>query len=61
MGKKYTPSGNISPKRGNKNFYKGTGAKKYGKPDQHGKFQLRPEGKPTWLIPDLTEFKVRRP
>ena len=59
MGKKYTPSGNISPKRGNKNFYKGSGGKKYGKPDQHGKFQLRPEGKPTWLIPDLTEFKVR--
>merc|ERR1719483_689164 len=59
MGKKYTPSGNISPKRGNKNFYKGTGAKKYGKPDQHGKFQLRPEGKPTWLIPDLTEFKLK--
>lgn len=59
MGKKYTPSGNISPKRGNKNFYKGKGGKKYGKPDQHGQFQLRPEGKPTWLIPDLTEFKLK--
>ena len=61
MGKKYTPSGSISPKRGNKNFYKGKGGKKYGKPDQHGQFQLRPEGKPTWLIPDLTESKVWRP
>ena len=27
----YTPAGNFSSKRGNKNFYKGKGGKKYGK------------------------------
>ena len=36
MHKKYTPSGNFSPKRGNKNFYKGKGGNKYGKSDKHG-------------------------
>ena len=55
----HTPLGNFSSKRGNKNFYKGKGGNKYGKPDKHGRFQLRPQGKPTWLIPDLSEFKVR--
>ena len=28
--------GNLSSKRGNKNFYKGKGGKKYGKPNQYG-------------------------
>ena len=32
----HTPSGNFSSKRGNKNFYKGKGGKKYGHADQHG-------------------------
>ncbi len=31
--KKYTPKGNFSPKRGNRNFYKGKGDAKYGKKD----------------------------
>ena len=61
MHKKYTPGGSVSSKRGNKNFYKGKGGKKYGKPDLHGIFQLRPQGKPSWSIPDLVDFKVRRP
>eukprot|EP00908_Phaeocystis_cordata_P026148 Transcript_8617.p2 GENE.Transcript_8617~~Transcript_8617.p2 ORF type:complete len:125 (-),score=32.15 Transcript_8617:252-626(-) len=59
MHKKYTPSGNFSPKRGNKNFYKGKGGNKYGKSDKHGNFQLRPQGKPDWSIPDLADFKLK--
>ena len=31
--KKYTPKGNFSPKRGNRQFYKGKGDAKYGKKD----------------------------
>ena len=31
-----TPAGNFSPKRGNKNFYKGKGDKKYGRLSPQG-------------------------
>mmetsp|Transcript_12618 Transcript_12618/g.26968 ORF Transcript_12618/g.26968 Transcript_12618/m.26968 type:complete len:103 (-) Transcript_12618:594-902(-) len=34
----HTPAGNFSSKRGNKNFYKGKGGKKYGKLDNFGRF-----------------------
>jgi len=32
----HTPVGNLSSKRGNKNFYKGKGGKKYGKTNEYG-------------------------
>ena len=32
----HTPKGNFSPKRGNKNFYKGRGGNKYGVPGPRG-------------------------
>ncbi|KAL3893342.1 MAG: hypothetical protein SGPRY_014299 [Prymnesium sp.] len=38
----HTPKGNFSSKRGNKNFYKGKGGRKYGKPDRFGTLRLAP-------------------
>lgn len=32
----HTPAGNFSSKRGNKNYYKGKGGRKYGRIDSHG-------------------------
>ena len=32
----HTPVGNLSSKRGNKNFYKGKGGKRYGNTDPYG-------------------------
>ncbi|KAL1525442.1 hypothetical protein AB1Y20_020300 [Prymnesium parvum] len=55
----HTPLGNFSSKRGNKNFYKGKGGKKYGKPDKWARFQLR--GFPNYYVPDMTGFQVRTP
>lgn len=53
----YTPLGNFSSKRGNKNFYKGKGGKKYGKPDSRGRFVL--DRLPKWRIPDLSNFQLK--
>eukprot|EP00326_Haptolina_ericina_P024095 CAMPEP_0181195562 /NCGR_PEP_ID=MMETSP1096-20121128/14959_1 /TAXON_ID=156174 ORGANISM="Chrysochromulina ericina, Strain CCMP281" /NCGR_SAMPLE_ID=MMETSP1096 /ASSEMBLY_ACC=CAM_ASM_000453 /LENGTH=94 /DNA_ID=CAMNT_0023285185 /DNA_START=65 /DNA_END=349 /DNA_ORIENTATION=+ len=54
----HTPAGNFSPKRGNKNFYKGTGGKKYGKVGIGGRFKLWGRG-PVWYMPDLSSFRLK--
>lgn len=53
----YTPLGNFTSKRGNKNFYKGKGGKKYGKPNSRGSFVL--DRLPNWRIPDLSHFQLK--
>ena len=53
----HTPLGNFSSKRGNKNFYKGRGGKKYGVPGPRGGFILR--AYPRWLAPDLSGFPLK--
>ena len=53
-----TPKGNFTSKRGNKNFYKGRGGRKYGIPSPKGGFISR--GRPDWQMPSLEGFGVRR-
>ena len=53
----HTPLGNFSSKRGNKNFYKGRGGKKYGIPGPNGGFIQR--GYPKMVMPDLTDFRLK--
>lgn len=53
----HTPLGNFSSKRGNKNFYKGRGGKKYGIPGPKGGFILR--SYPQMKMPDLSDFRLR--
>ena len=55
----HTPRGNFTSKRGNKNWYKGKGGKKYGTADHYGRFVLRGRGRPNWFMPDLGGFNVR--
>ena len=53
----HTPLGNFSSKRGNKNFVKGRGGKKYGVPGPKAGFVLR--GFPNYNMPDLTGFRLK--
>ena len=53
----HTPLGNFSSKRGNKNFYKGRGGKKYGVSGARGGFVLR--SLPNFPMPDLTGFRLK--
>ena len=53
----HTPLGNFSSKRGNKNFYKGRGGKKYGVPGPKGGFVLR--SYPNWKVPDMANFRLK--
>lgn len=53
----HTPLGNFSSKRGNKNFYKGRGGKKYGVAGPKGGFVLR--GFPSYYMPDLSNFRLK--
>eukprot|EP00308_Calcidiscus_leptoporus_P002979 CAMPEP_0119365964 /NCGR_PEP_ID=MMETSP1334-20130426/12859_1 /TAXON_ID=127549 /ORGANISM="Calcidiscus leptoporus, Strain RCC1130" /LENGTH=99 /DNA_ID=CAMNT_0007382067 /DNA_START=96 /DNA_END=395 /DNA_ORIENTATION=- len=52
----HTPSGNFSSKRGNKNFYKGKGAKRYGRVNQRGQYVQTKF--PNWHMPDMEDFKL---
>ena len=53
----HTPLGNFTSKRGNKNFYKGRGGKKYGVAGPKGGFVLR--SRPNFYMPDLTDFQLK--
>ena len=48
---------NFSSKRGNKNFYKGRGGRKYGKPGPRGGFIH--SSYPDWRAPDLSDFPLK--
>ena len=57
ISSKYTKHGNFTSKRGNKNFYKGRGGKKYGRLNSKGKFIAT--SMPNWFMPDLTGFRLK--
>ena len=50
----HTPLGNFTSKRGNKNFYKGRGGKKYGIPGPRGVHCTHAfEARPYFVLPPL--------
>eukprot|EP00123_Amoebidium_parasiticum_P005662 comp16810_c0_seq1/m.15210 comp16810_c0_seq1/g.15210 ORF comp16810_c0_seq1/g.15210 comp16810_c0_seq1/m.15210 type:complete len:113 (-) comp16810_c0_seq1:597-935(-) len=51
--------GPLSPKQGNKNFYKGYGAKSTGWHTRKGGYMVSPLKIPEFIIPDLTGFKLK--
>jgi len=53
----HTPLGNFSSKRGNKNFYKGRGGKKYGIPGPKGGFIHR--AYPNMSMPEMSDFPLK--
>lgn len=53
----HTPLGNFSSKRGNKNFYKGRGGNKYGRPAPKGGFMLARF--PNFRMPSLDGFRLK--
>eukprot|EP00310_Coccolithus_braarudii_P022067 CAMPEP_0183352036 /NCGR_PEP_ID=MMETSP0164_2-20130417/27058_1 /TAXON_ID=221442 /ORGANISM="Coccolithus pelagicus ssp braarudi, Strain PLY182g" /LENGTH=94 /DNA_ID=CAMNT_0025524381 /DNA_START=94 /DNA_END=378 /DNA_ORIENTATION=- len=53
----HTPAGNFSSKRGNKNFYKGKGAKRYGKVNNRGQFVQSKF--PNWFMPNMDNFPLK--
>ncbi|KDD73992.1 hypothetical protein H632_c1671p0 [Helicosporidium sp. ATCC 50920] len=49
----------ITSKQGPKNFYKGKGCKPTGKHTSKGGYVLLDEKRPTYVVPDLSNFKAR--
>lgn len=51
-------NGPLSPKRGNKNYYKGKGGWKGGSLDKHGNFRKDYSKMKFLVVPDLTNFEL---
>lgn len=51
--------GPLSPKRGNKEFYKGTGAVKGGRHTKKGKYIIDPRKQKHIMMPELTGFQLK--
>ena len=49
----------LTTKMVNKGFYKGTGSGSMGMHTKHGGYVLEPKKVRTYVVPDLTDFKVR--
>ncbi|RDD44511.1 39S ribosomal protein L41, mitochondrial [Trichoplax sp. H2] len=49
----------MTSKRGNKNFYKGRGAKSSGTKTKRGGFVVQPHKIPELMVPDLTDFELK--
>jgi len=49
----------LNSKRGPRNFYKGKGVKSTGKSNSKGGFQIMPERLPMFVVPDLTDVKLK--
>jgi len=56
-----TKLSSITSKRGNKNFYKGRGAKSIGYRTKHGRFTFDPSkfARISFIAPDLTGFTLK--
>ena len=57
-GKGRINRGSLDRKHGNKNFYKGTGARSVGHTTSKGKFRVDPEKIMQYQVPDLNNFEV---
>mmetsp|Transcript_33879 Transcript_33879/g.94403 ORF Transcript_33879/g.94403 Transcript_33879/m.94403 type:complete len:115 (-) Transcript_33879:42-386(-) len=51
--------GVLSPKRGNKDYYKGKGGLKPGVHTKHGGYRYRPEKMIDYRVPDLSGFHLK--
>ncbi|KAI8907113.1 mitochondrial ribosomal protein L27-domain-containing protein [Powellomyces hirtus] len=51
--------GVMTSKRGNKNFYKGTGSGKMGRWTTRGRYILEPWRFRQWIVPDLTMCELK--
>ena len=49
----------LSPKKGNRLYYKGKGGNKGGRHTSKGKYIIDPEKLLTLRVPDLTDFKLK--
>eukprot|EP00897_Mesotaenium_endlicherianum_P006438 jgi/Mesen1/5822/ME000296S05104 len=49
----------LTSKRAGKNFYKGKGARNMGRHTRKGSFLLEEAKMPTYVVPDLTDFKLK--
>ena len=49
----------LSSKRGNKNYYKGKGARPTGHHTKHGGYRIDSWKLPDYVVPDLTNCEVR--
>ncbi|CAM6127842.1 unnamed protein product [Calypogeia fissa] len=49
----------LTTKRGPKGFYKGKGCKSTGRHTSKGGYVLMPEKLPIYVVPDLTDFKLK--
>mmetsp|Transcript_11420 Transcript_11420/g.13094 ORF Transcript_11420/g.13094 Transcript_11420/m.13094 type:complete len:94 (-) Transcript_11420:1150-1431(-) len=51
--------GNVSPKRGNRLYYKGKGGLKPGRHTKHGRYVLDPKRKKELVVPELEGFTLK--
>ncbi|KAI9141519.1 mitochondrial ribosomal protein L27-domain-containing protein [Paraphysoderma sedebokerense] len=49
----------LTPKHGNKNFYKGTGSGAMGRHVRRGAYRINPRKVREFVVPDLTGFKLQ--
>ncbi|KAK8822991.1 hypothetical protein WA556_001882, partial [Blastocystis sp. ATCC 50177/Nand II] len=59
LGTSFPKNAPLSPKRGNKEYYKGNGCKPAGKHTKHGGYYVQKEKKMVLDVPDLTGFKLK--